>query len=319
MNILIEKIFNRNELINQPPVLVDVGASGAIHKSWKPFSKYCICVAFDADDREFQLSEKEDSNYKKLYKFNCIVSDKEDEKLDFYLTKNPYCSSTLQPDASSVKNYVYDDGFEVVKKTTINNISLSSALKKLNLERVDWLKTDSQGTDLRIYSSLTKDIRDHVIVVEFEPGLAPGYQTEDSAYHVLSYMSQQNFWLSGFDVKGVPRGSKQLINSLFKSDYTRKLARHSIKKAPKWVEMLYINTFNDESFSVREYLLGCTFSLINGEFLNALNLSRKGYEKFHDDIFKLIEAQCVHEIRKSFVGEKVIKGIGKKMLNLIRK
>src|SRR6478735_9507435 len=131
MKDIIDIIFNRKELTEQPPVLVDVGASGVIHKAWQPFSKYCICIAFDADDREFQISEQDSNNFKKLYKFNCIVSDKEEESLDFYLTQNPYCSSTLEPDESLVKNYVYDDNFTVVKRSTINNISISKSLEKL--------------------------------------------------------------------------------------------------------------------------------------------------------------------------------------------
>ena len=54
--ILAQKIFLKN-----PPVLVDVGASGSIHARFKPLAKASVCVAFDADDREMHQVVSKDS------------------------------------------------------------------------------------------------------------------------------------------------------------------------------------------------------------------------------------------------------------------
>ena len=74
-------------------MLVDIGASEQIHSKWKPIAKYSICLAFDADARDFQFIEKEQSRFKKLYVYNCIAFDKDQSKADFFLTSSPYCSS----------------------------------------------------------------------------------------------------------------------------------------------------------------------------------------------------------------------------------
>jgi hypothetical protein len=95
MNI-IDKVLSLPEFKEHPPVLVDIGASGELHKIWKNLAKYSICIAFDADSRDIEYTVNEKSHYKKLYVYNRILTSqlKENEET-FYLTKSPYCSSLL--------------------------------------------------------------------------------------------------------------------------------------------------------------------------------------------------------------------------------
>ena len=75
---LFEKVLNQKELFENPPVLLDIGASGRIHPGWKMLAKYSICIAFDADERDFDYVNEESSYYRKMHVFNCIVSNKSD-------------------------------------------------------------------------------------------------------------------------------------------------------------------------------------------------------------------------------------------------
>ncbi len=74
MNRLINKILNHPLLLDKPPVLIDIGASEKINPKWRKFSKYSICIAFDADERDFSITLNENENFRKLYKINRIVS-----------------------------------------------------------------------------------------------------------------------------------------------------------------------------------------------------------------------------------------------------
>ena len=93
---LIEKVLTTKELIEWPPVLLDIGASGEIHPEWRLIAKHSVCVAFDADSRDFNNSET-NSGYKKIHLINAIVSNKTAKTTDFYLTSSPHCSSSLYP------------------------------------------------------------------------------------------------------------------------------------------------------------------------------------------------------------------------------
>jgi hypothetical protein len=47
-----------------PPILVDIGASGSLQKQWRALAPFSICIAFDADTRDFQVRESADSEWK---------------------------------------------------------------------------------------------------------------------------------------------------------------------------------------------------------------------------------------------------------------
>ena len=80
MRLVIEKIMKHHSLQAHPPVLVDIGASGVIHEKWKPIAKYSICIAFDADTRDFEACYYEDKGWYKLYSFNRLVAQKTVDK-----------------------------------------------------------------------------------------------------------------------------------------------------------------------------------------------------------------------------------------------
>ncbi|WP_020529152.1 hypothetical protein [Flexithrix dorotheae] len=291
MKSLIKEIFERPELVAQPPVLIDVGASGKIHPKWKTFAKYAICIAFDADEREFNISEEESKDYKKLFVYNCIVSDKEDKKIDFYLTEYPYTSSSLKPDLKKVEGYIYAPFYKIKDVVKLDNISLNAALSELNIDKIDWMKVDSQGIDLRLYQNLLNDTQDDILLLEFEPGIHGSYEGEDKLFDVMRYMDGKNFWLADINVNGVPRISRKGFDSLFSNPFYKKLAKVTVKKSPRWAEITYINSFKNENYSIREYLLGCVFCMVNNEFLSAISLAEKGETTFNDPIFrKIIQA-----------------------------
>src|ERR1035437_5879361 len=282
MNI-IDEILNRHEFVNDPPILVDIGASGEIHSKWKKIAKYSVCIAFDADDREFGYVENVVRGFRKLYIYNCIVSDKESDKIDFYLTKSPYCSSTLMPDEAALAEWSFADKFLIDKNVSLNNITLSKVLKNHNITKIDWFKTDSQGIDLRLFKSLSNEIQDKVIVAEFEPGFMDAYETEDKLYNLVGYMSSKNFWLSDFITKGPERLTQADLSNITNNKLLKKFIQFSHRTSPGWAEMTYINSFKN-NVPFRDYLLGWVFSIIHQQYGFSLKLAEEGKRKFDDKI-----------------------------------
>ncbi len=202
---IIDELFSLDELTNHPPVLIDIGASESTHKLWKMFSRYSICIAYDADDRQIGYTEKVTKNFKKLYVYNCIVTNKDDSKTEFFLTESPFCSSTLEPDTESLKVWAYAGKFKVIDKIEINAKNLNESLEEVNIEKVDWFKSDSQGTDLRLFNSLSKELSEKIIVAEFEPGFINSYKGEDKLSDILKDFENRQFWLSEITIKGTKK------------------------------------------------------------------------------------------------------------------
>lgn len=283
MKTILQKVFRHSELESKPPVLVDVGASCRRPAQWKLISPYSICVAFDADTRDFSVSESCGKDYKKLYSLNRLAAEKSANDVEFFLTRSPYCSSSLPPDITALKPWAFRHLFDVVKVVKMPAVDLTSALTEIAVDYIDWYKTDSQGTDLRIFRALPKDTIEKVIVADFEPGIIDAYVGEDKLHSIMTYMDKRPFWISHMQIKGSQRIDQEDLASL--NALQRRSIDSFLKMAPGWCEISYLNKFEKDELGLREYLLGWVFSSIKGEHGFALHIAKTGGIKFQDSLF----------------------------------
>lgn len=267
---IVEKVLKTGVLIQAPPVLVDIGASGAIHSEWELLAPFSTCIAFDADDRDFKNSDST-SGYKTLHLVNSIVSDKNDPTTIFYLTSSPHCSSSLEPLNDKLEPWSFSSLFDIEKRIELKSVSLANVLQEKNITGIDWFKTDSQGTDLRLFTSIPNALQKKTLLAQFEPGIIDAYKGEDKLHSLLAYMDTLPFWASELIVKGAKRISK---NTLEKN----KLSPDSLLNIPDcacWGEITYFNNLGNDR-TTRDILLGWVFSTIknqHGFALEILNLN----------------------------------------------
>jgi len=292
---LFEEIFSREELQKSPPVLVDIGASGKIHPKWRLIAPYSICIAFDADLRDMGYIEKENSGYKKLYVYPTIVAEAKSENINFYLTKSPHCSSILKPDQKSLGNWAFAPLFEVIDTCSQNAIDLPSVLSELGIKQVDWFKTDSQGTDLRLFKSLGGRMLRKSLIAEFEPGIIDAYIGEDKLCSLMGFFDGQPFWMSNIEIKGTQRFLPNLLKKHF-SDLQQRFVDSCLRKSPCWAEVTYLNSFEDNTFSSREFLLGWVFATIETQHGFAFELAKRAFEKFGDPFFEKLQNMSLKQM-----------------------
>jgi hypothetical protein len=261
-NKIVGNILNTDYFHNKPPLLVDIGASGEIYAKWKHIAPHCICVAFDADTRDFNAIVEENKGYKKLYKLNRIVAADSAENKTFYLTKSPYCSSTLKPDMKHLDDWDFKSLFEVEQIVSLPSIQLNKALEKIGYDYIDWFKVDSQGTDLDIFLSLPVEIRNKILAADFEPGIIDAYLGEDKLYQVQQTIENEGMWFSSFVVKGTKRINDKYANI---SQFQR--------NSPCWAELTVLKS--KSSNDIRALLLLIIFSLIEDQWGFALELIDK--------------------------------------------
>jgi hypothetical protein len=215
------------------------------------------------------------------------------------LTTSPFCSSRLAPRLDSLGRYAFAQLFEIERTVELRALGLSAALADLGLERVDWIKIDSQGTDLRLFRSLTDDLARRVLVAEFEPGIIDAYEAEDLLADVLVEMRGRGFWVSEMRVRGSTRIDSTLARRLLGSR-ARDYLDASHKTAPGWAEIEYFNDFVDaDAFGKRELLLGCVFAFLRGHNAFALELAVRGRERFGAP-FEELERTALRRIKASF-------------------
>jgi hypothetical protein len=276
---VVDRILRLPELEAAPPVLVDVGAAQGIHPKWRGIAKYSVCLAFEADERELASVTNESAGFRRLTTYNRVVAERASEAEPFHLTASPYCSSLLAPLQDRLRRYAFAPLFRVERTVELPAVDLPGALASLGLERIDWLKLDSQGTDLRLFRSLG-ELADDVLVVELEPGIVDAYEGEDRLADVLDDFGRRGFWASDLRV----RGSTRIDSELARKELGERAAAYldaSHKQAPGWAELEYFNDLeDDERFGRRELLLGCAFAFLRGHDAFALELSTRGLERF---------------------------------------
>jgi hypothetical protein len=282
MNI-IEMVLNQPELKENPPVLLDIGASANLHEKWREIAKHSICIAFDADERDMEHTTQASKEYYRLYVFNAIVTENLEGEANFYLTRSPYCSSLLEPDIGKLQLWAFAPLFETENRVRLKCTTLPTILREVGVSRVDWFKTDSQGTDLRLFKSLGQSIINHVLIAEFEPGIMDSYKGEDKLHALMSYMESHPFWLSEMECMGTQRISQRIIKHYFpgKSENMGMYLRNS----PFWVNITYLNSFDNNTFSKRDFLLGWVFATMERQYGFALELAHYGERKFNDSLF----------------------------------
>ena len=307
--------MTHSSLLSSPPVLVDIGASGTIHKKWNPIAKYAICIAFDADSRDFEICESEDKGWRKLYSMNRLVASEGAEEMDFYLTHSPHCSSSLAPDQKALEPWAFSPLFEVDQVVKLPAVDLHSVLEKIGITYIDWYKTDSQGTDLRIFDALPKSIIRKIISAEFEPGIIDAYMGEDKLHQLMAYMDKQPFWVSHMEVKGSQRIDQDDLQNL--NYLKRRFISSFLKTAPGWCEISYINKLSDKEMSCREYLLGWVFATMKGEHGFAIQAAKDGAIKFEEPLFNELNNISHNSLSSASGVFKVAVKASKKVLRIL--
>lgn len=251
------------------PVLIDVGASGPTPPVWDPIAPLSCYIGFDPDSRE--MAEINDGQFHRTTIVNEAVTCEADASTAiFYLTRSPFCSSTLPPDATGLSNYIFSDLFEIEREVEVRATTLNAVIERLRLTCVDWLKLDTQGTDLRLYKSLSDETRSHVLAVDAEPGLIDAYQGEDLFVETHATFVREGFWLSDILVKGAIRMGRTTLGEALKRQpmLDENTLTNTLKPAPGWCEARYLRSLESlarNNAGERDYLLLWAFALIDGQ------------------------------------------------------
>jgi hypothetical protein len=313
---LLAQVLQRPELRERPPVLVDIGASGRLHDAWRALAPHSICIAFDADTRDFDAHQNRAHPFRQLHLHNNIVSAESAPELDFYLTRSPHCSSSLEPNNEKIAAWVFADLFDVQERVRLKARTLSSILDEHGLGYVDWFKTDSQGTDLRLFMNLGDAVIRRVLTASFEPGILDAYRGEDKLHALMAKMETLPFWMDELDVRGTQRLSRQLWEVRVR-ERTRGYPPLGLRDAPGWAEVSYLNTLEPaEHFDLRDHLLAWVIASIRGQHGYALDVALRGEQRFGTDPFsKLADESLTRTVRPA---DRLLPQVAKKAITAAR-
>ncbi|MGH9904158.1 MAG: FkbM family methyltransferase [Pyrinomonadaceae bacterium] len=268
--------------LGEPMVFVDVGASGQPPREWSSIRANATYVGFDPDRRE--VSNKANGSDGHLIVLNkAVTADGMAKSAHFFFTKNPYCSSTCRPNSIKLKEYLFYPRFEVIGEGEVETMTLETAMAEVGLHRIDWLKLDTQGTDLRIYDSLTPQLRNTVLIADIEPGLDEYYVGEDVFTKVHSRLLQEGYWLSDLSVGGAAKVRSESLSIPGKRGVRHLVYEQTLKRNPTYVNARYfrsIEFLGATNVSCEQLIYTWAAAMVTGNSGFALDIAELYSQRF---------------------------------------
>jgi FkbM family methyltransferase len=279
---------------------VDVGASGGTHPAWRRIARFAIGVGFEPDSREIGALATAPRAFRRWILCNkVVVAEKGLDQVLMHMTKYPFCSSTLKPNEPALSGWAFADLFTTTETRRFPATTLAATLAEHGLSGADWLKCDTQGTDLRIFQSLSDPIRERVLAVEFEPGLIDAYHGEEKLHHVLAAMEREPFWLAALDVQGSPRGSSAMLEARLGARLARRYPRFG-PRASICANAVYLHTVgNSTELDIRSALLLWVFASELRQPAFACEVAQAGARVWGDMLFEDLASESARQMRKA--------------------
>jgi hypothetical protein len=295
------------------PVLVDIGASGAPPAIWKEIAPAATYLGFDPDARDIR-DEQAGSFGRSIVINSAVTAHPGQASIRFYLTASPHCSSTLHPDFTSLDNYLFRGLFDIVGEAEAPATTLDAVLTNMQLTTVDWFKTDSQGTDLRLFNSLSPDVRNGVLAVDVEPGLIDAYEGEDLFVDTHRALVASGFWLSSLNVRGAVRmapGSVTHAQRHWPGMSARKVSR-AVRSSPGWCEASYLRSLTSlqAGGKVRQYVLLWVFAVMQEQYGYAFDVALACGSAGHTELSESLQAETARRMRRASSQALVLKAPG---------
>ena len=184
----IEKLLKNKKLIG-----LDVGAQGGFNSDKffpERYNKYFESILVDPLKNSLEGKESTHTINKGLW------SSKGVRKL-YILNKRPQSSSMYEPDKKSLSIYGFEEKdfhlFDVSKTETVECDTLSSSLKALNINTLDYLKIDTQGAELEILKGLENY---RPLLIKCEVQIFPMYKKEPSWTEVTDFLYKLGYIVS---------------------------------------------------------------------------------------------------------------------------
>ena len=182
-------------LLNNPLWIVDVGASGGIHPKWRSFYPFYNGIMFEPNLREYEKLKA--NNEKNLTILNVALSNSI-SNTDFYLCRKNEVSSVYLPNFDILDKFPNSERFEVLKTIKLQTDTLNHQLKKNNFSEVDFIKIDTQGSELNILNGATNYL-EKLIGLEIEVSFLELYKDQPLFSQIDQFVKNYGFEL--FDLK----------------------------------------------------------------------------------------------------------------------
>ncbi len=226
-------------LKNKKLIGLDVGAQGGFNSDKffpEKYNKYFESILVDPLKNSLKNEESR-------YRINKGLWSSKGVKKLYILNKRPQSSSMYEPNKKSLTIYDFKEQdfhlFDVTKTEMVECDTLSSSLKELNINTLDYLKIDTQGAELEILKGLESY---RPLIIKCEVQIFPMYKKEPAWTEVTNLLYKLGYIISdwkkiGSHITRTPVEMDMIFIPNFLIDSGKKLI---IEKEKEFISLMLI-------------------------------------------------------------------------------
>jgi FkbM family methyltransferase len=198
---LVEEKSFENDLL----VVVDVGARKGFEKHWNHYGDQINLIGFEPNEDSYKECVEKKSNAQTSY-YPYALDRKKGEK-DFYITSYLSACGFYKPDKKMIKRFGSEDTFNVTEVVKVSTIDLDSFCEEYNIQNVDFIKLDTEGSELDILKGAEKTLKNSVLGLSVEVEFIKMYIDQPLFSDIDQYLRSLNFELYDLDLNRKTRRS----------------------------------------------------------------------------------------------------------------
>ena len=200
MSVFIHPRF-RDIYDRDPLVLIDVGARGGLRPNWKPAEEHLRLIGFEPEAEEFARLEARAQQDGGRTRFFHAALHEAPGRLTLYIARDRGLTSIFKPNRPFLDSFPESDRFDTVQTAEMEVDTMDAVLARAGVDDADFVKVDTQGSELFILRGAERLLQAHAVGIEVEVEFSPIYTDQPLFADVDAYLRPLGYSL--FDLRPV--------------------------------------------------------------------------------------------------------------------
>lgn len=189
-----EGIYQRH-----PLVLVDVGARGGLKRNWSAAERHLRLLGFEPDVREFNRLVESARGQEQSKTFFHVALHNRRGPIPLHVAQDRGLSSIFEPNRAFLDTFPEAERFNTTDIQQVEADALDNQLRAHAIDDIDFIKADTQGSELYVLEGAREALAAAAVGVEVEVEFTPIYTNQPLFADVDKYMRGLGYLL--FDLR----------------------------------------------------------------------------------------------------------------------